>query len=936
MEETSTAGRGFVPRLLPLALGAVFLVLYLITLNPWAGANSLEILARISERDGEILFNSPLLYLVTLPLKWLPLAMLPAAANVLSAVCAALVLATLARCVAILPHDRTREQRTRGHSDGALLSIPLAWAPPAFAAALLGLQLTFWEQATTLTGEMVDLLVFAFCIRCLLEYRLVMDEKWLWRFAFVYGAGMTNNWALIGFAPLFLMAVVWIRSWSFFNAGFLVKMTLLGLAGMLLYLLIPAVAAAKYGDELTFWETLKSLLITQKTYLLGMPRGRALLLALVCLLPLFLMGVRWGGQKGSSMETMVNIAAVVVLQVGWLGANVYFAFDPAFSPRRLVHLDPAGGGMPLLTFHFAGALASGYFLGYLLLLGSAKSSKTWDQPGPLVGGLIKLGFGAAILAVFAVPAGLAFKNVTAIRTNNGPVLRELAASLTQSLPREPSLVVADDAVTYGLVALAQAKDSSAPDHLLIHTTRGPRPAYRRTLAARHGATWPELKQMAELQENVASPFLALLARAATNHRAFYLHPSYSFAAETTWPTPRGGVYALNLYERDRMAPPPLSSEAAEAALGWWATSQPALERARVAAELGTLNGKLAVTVWSRSANATGVLLQQASRLDDARKLFEMAVRVKPRNVAAQVNLAMNAALQKKQPLDDESRKPLLGQRPLEFITENGPVDEPVFLSAMGRALVSSQDGLVRRAAIAFKRAMELDPGYAPAAISFVDACLVAGQNELALKSLQELKGRRFEPSEQVQLDYLEAAALFRSQRDAEAERVAKAALSHNPQATEFMDLLSYYYLGVNRPDDAVPLLEQWQRARPGDPAPFLRLAALLMGRQQHERALGMLDTALKNTPENAAALANRAICLLQLNRLDEAKRAYEELDRKFPEQHIFAYGLAEIAERKKDSREALQQFERYLALAPTNTAEYTNVVLRVTQLKQSP
>jgi tetratricopeptide (TPR) repeat protein len=936
MEETSTAGRGFVPRLLPLALGAVFLVLYLITLNPWAGANSLEMLARISERDGEILFNSPLLYLVTLPLKWLSTSTLPTAANVLSAVCAALVLVTLARCVAILPHDRTREQRTRGHSEGALLSIPLAWAPPVFAAALLGLQLTFWEQATTLTGEMLDLLVFAFCIRCLLEYRLAMDEKWLWRFAFVYGAGMTNNWALIGFAPLFLMAVVWIRSWSFFNAGFLVKMTLLGLAGMLLYLLIPAVAAAKYGDELTFWGALKSLLTTQKTYLLGIPRGRALLLALVCLLPLFLMGVRWGGQKGSSMETLLNITAVVVLQVGWLATNVYFAFDPAFSPRRMVHLDAAGGGLPLLTFHFTGALASGYFLGYLLLLGSAKSSKTWDQPGPLVGGLIKLGFGAAVLGTLAVPVGLVVKNLTAIRTNNGPVLRELAASLTQSLPKEPSLVVADDAVTYGLVALEQAGNASAPDHLLIHTTRGPRATYRRTLAARHGATWPELKQMEEAEENVAGQFLSLLTRAATNGRAFYLHPSYSFAAEKVWPTPRGGVYALSPYRLGQLTPTRLTEEAAEAALRWWAAAQPAMDRARTAAELGTLNGKVAVTVWSRSANAVGVMFQQAGRLEEAKKFFETAVRLKPRNAAAQVNLAMNAALQAKQPLGDDARKPLIGQRPMDFIGENGPVDEPYFLSAVGQALVGSPEGLVRRAAIAFQRAVELDPEFTPAAISFVDACLVAGENALALKSVQELQARKLEPAERVQVDYLEAATLFRLQRDAEAEQVAKAALVRNPQATEFMDLLSYFYLGVNRPDDAVPVLEQWQRVRPSDPAPFLRLAALLMGRQQHERALAMLDTALKSSPESVAALANRAICLLQLNRLDEARRAYEELDRKVPDQHIFAYGLAQIAERKKDSREALQQFERYLALAPTNTAEYTNVVLRVTQLKQGP
>ena len=70
------------------------------------------------------------------------------ALNLFSAACGVLTLALLARSVALLPHDRTDEQRRREHSDYSTLSIPLAWVPPVLAVTCCGLQLTFWEHST--------------------------------------------------------------------------------------------------------------------------------------------------------------------------------------------------------------------------------------------------------------------------------------------------------------------------------------------------------------------------------------------------------------------------------------------------------------------------------------------------------------------------------------------------------------------------------------------------------------------------------------------------------------------------------------------------------------------------------------------------------------------------------------------------------------------
>ena len=45
-----------------------------------------------------------------------------------------------------------------------------------------------------------------------------------------------------------------------------------------------------------------------------------------------------------------------------------------------------------------------------------------------------------------------------------------------------------------------------------------------------------------------------------------------------------------------------------------------------------------------------------------------------------------------------------------------------------------------------------------------------------------------------------------------------------------------------------------------------------------------------------------------------------------------AYGLAEIAWRKKENAESLRNYQIYLANAPTNTPEFSTVRERIRQL----
>jgi hypothetical protein len=275
------------------------LALYGLTLHPWVTFGSLPFASAITGWDwhpGPLPWRPnpqyPLFFILTLPLRLLPAAWRVLGWNVFTAVCAALTLAILVRSVRLLSHDRTKEQRLREGGEYALLSVRAAFLPAAFAALLLAGQMTFWQNAVAGTGEMINLLVFAFLILCLLEYRITQSERRLSLFAFVYGLGVTNNWALIGFFPCFLLALIWIKRMNFFTWRFVLRMTGWGAVGLLLYGLIPLLGVIHHDGG--FWQLLHQKLAEQHVCLTRLvPRFYAFLVGIATLLPLLFAAINW-------------------------------------------------------------------------------------------------------------------------------------------------------------------------------------------------------------------------------------------------------------------------------------------------------------------------------------------------------------------------------------------------------------------------------------------------------------------------------------------------------------------------------------------------------------------------------------------------------------------------------------------------------------------
>src|SRR5205823_1230743 len=101
-------------------------------------------------------------------------------------------------------------------------------------------------------------------------------------------------------------------------------------------------------------------------------------------------------------------------------------FDLQVSPRSLMMKFPPElrAAIPFLTFYYLGALAAGYYVGYLMLVTSDPPKRHW-RPTSSIGKLVSpLVHGVAWLAVIAVPIALLAKNFKPVSSENGKLLME--------------------------------------------------------------------------------------------------------------------------------------------------------------------------------------------------------------------------------------------------------------------------------------------------------------------------------------------------------------------------------------------------------------------------------------------------------------------------------------------------------------------------------
>jgi tetratricopeptide (TPR) repeat protein len=951
-------------------MGAAF-VFYCFTLNRWVSPFNLGYVAQISGWTWKPEIANPILFLVTCPFRWLPAPQIPLALNVFSAVCAALTLGLLARSVALLPHDRTDAQRKREHSDFSFLTIRSAWLPPVLAVLVCGLQLMFWEHATNWTGEMFDLLLFALVIWLLQEYRLDEREWRLFLASVVYGAGMADNWAMVGFFPMFIAAIIWIRGLSFFNLRFLRRMALCGLAGMLFFLLLPLLAVISGKVPVSFWETLKLSLVPHYNVLkfyffccLHPPQFLEFLaLLLAYLTPVLVMAISWKSGFGDRSQIGLVLTSFMfhLASATFLVLCVWMAFDPPFSPRHI------GFGTPFLTLYYLGALSVGYFSGYLLLIFGKEPSSRLPLPKPPAAQFLNP-FVVVSVWVFAAAAvtGLIYRNLPQIRAANDDTFQKYTSFVEENLPQSGGILLSDDPSRLFLVQAALARDGRAKDFLPLDTQSLNWPSYLQFLHNQFPHKWPKLVSATDVNSLNPIGLIGALNMLAKTNELYYLHPSFGYYFEQFYPESHGLVYKLKTLPEDTLLPPlPDKNQLAGNQAFWSRVETQAFApiiRAVTPSDpnaplswgerlLNTFhapreqnqNAVMAGIIYSRSLDFWGVQLQRANKLEAAAAAFTFAKELNPDNVVAQINLQFNQSLQAGRSVPVDPSKATRDQFGKyhdwnEVLNANGPFDEPGFCLAEG-ILMAAQNGFHRQAVVTFARVRELAPDNLTARLWLGQIYVQSRLPDRALEALHDPleQPEKFSlaKTNATELSVIAAAACFQKNDFARAAHLLETEIALHPDDTNLLNVTVQAYLNHGLFTNALVIIDRQLKLAPNDPVWLFGRGNVSFQLRAYDDAIAAFTRVLAALTNNPSVLLNRALAYLDSGKLDAARADYKTLQQSFSNSFPVqtAYNLGEIAWRQHDTNEAIRNYTLYLASANTNTEEATNVIKRLRELK---
>lgn len=154
-------------------------------------------------------------------------------------------------------------------------------------------------------------------------------------------------------------------------------------------------------------------------------------------------------------------------------------------------------------------------------------------------------------------------------------------------------------------------------------------------------------------------------------------------------------------------------------------------------------------------------------------------------------------------------------------------------------------------------------------------------------------------------------------RDAEThlKAVAEGSEEAAPRLT-----LADFYLSQSRPNDATPLLEELAKRPASFAAATARLAAVVYGRGDREKAHAMLDSVLAKEPSNVQVMFLKGSWQLSEGRVDDARKTADAALKAGPES-VQAHQLAgTIYASKGQVEEAIAEFQEVVKLNPKAAA----------------
>lgn len=910
----------FTSRLLPWVLGAVMLVSYGLTLNHGVTQENFNQVARAEGLLWNPALVAPVTYLITLPFGWLPAVWIPVGLNLFSALCAAVSLAWLARCVALLPHDLSKQasqpKRLRSFTPPPLMTRRAAWLPPTVAVLLCGCQLTFWQNAITASGEMISLLLFAYVVRCFLEFNYSNRDAWLLRGALVYGLAGANDWFMLLFFPVFLLTLIGVkrlfivnqyhfeelfRRQDKVNFHLLWQIPACWLGGVALVLVLPILASLTPAAHGQFWAATEASFLAYKNAIVHVPHTLLLTFLLIAVLPVFMMGMRFyhflsGYNRLSYFASAISFQAVYAF---FMLVGLWIMLDAPIGPRRLAP------GLPTLPLYFLEALSLGFFIGHFLLTsepGTEPARKgrmtTFErrdyQLGKLTRWLKHLVFAGILLLSAGIPATLVSKNLPVLAAMRINPCETYLHQVEHALPPQGAVIIGNDPFRLACLQADFLHLGRPHDYLVINTeTLGQNLDYL-DFVKKHYPGFNLTLNLSNIspadQHKIAAAML--LQQLGTNHQIYALQPiSVGDATfEFFYVQPQGLIYRLQAYPPDVAFAPPTSSQRLKENQAFWQQFRSDqftnLVRQTNPPETPPVAGLLkrflntfhtrneidphalqAGLYYAGALNDWGVELQKSGRLEAAGDCFADALQLNPFNAAAQLNHQFNDDYQAGREIAEltpvETAQNLSQYRGLQHVLRDGTVDEPNVCQLVATALGQGQ--LYRPAIAQLERVKALDPDRLSVYVSLASmftACrdytngLVAA-NELLARSPTNILGMVLKATSQIQL-------------------------------------------------------------------------------HAYSQAIPVLDQVLAMEPTNQIALLSRGEAWSSLGQYPTARRDYETVLQGSTNDFRAYIALADLDEREHHVAEAVTHYELFLQYAPPAMREIAAVKARVQALKTNP
>ena len=955
------------PRL-PWLIGGLAFLVYVLTLNRTVSLASLPLAAQVAGWTDNPPTALPLLWLLTAPLKLLPDGWIPAAVNLQSALFATLTLVLLARCVQLLPLNRLRLQTMFLRSSSGLFERRDAWLPVAVAGLICGLEPGFWQEAVSATGEMLDALLLAAAVWCVLEYRLAGETRWLDRLALIWGAGMAENWVMIAALPLLVATLIWLWGFGFLQWSRWLRVGWRLLSGLAFFLVLPMVNSLLPHAPWTCKHALKESVLAQTANLsagwnfavygpeLAIVMG--LFLVLPVLPPIF--RLKDEGSYHSSRQARIQIVTLQLLYGAFLVMDLWLALHPVTGPQNLMALH-SWLHTPLLTLVFLNALGAGYLTAHFLVICGAKvASIRKHNPQfrlpPFLPEWLRL---AGRPLLYALPvillAALTARSLGPIRKLNHSPLAGFAQAAVASLPAGGGLVISDDPLRLEMVRIALA---ARPDHrqwVPVDTTRLADPHYRATLERKWPLGWTKYGPDQPLAP--AGTTKLIFGLAATN-QVYYLHPSFGYFFEAMNQEPHGLVGKITrLQERDAL-PPTLTPELIQENEQLWdrlATNQlAAIPPANTAVpdlrgslrhrffqltKPESLADRVAASWYSMALDSWGVDLQRAGRWTAARHRFEEALALNTNNVAAQINLAYN-----RDPKHGGLGDPLLAAGLLQELSErrtrtqnllksDGPFDTSVMDFCV--AILFQEVGLPRQAIGLMSRAAELSPGEPAPRLTLAEFYLRDRLTDRAWQILHTVRQQAgttpLSEENQIRLQLLEASAWLTTTNQAAGDRALRSLVMNQPEDPLVLNAVLGMYEQAGALTNALVLLQDRLAQSPQDIHLLTREAGLLQKTGQYDRALLTLDHLLSLTNLYSLQL-DRAADRMLTGDLPGAEADYRRLLDVPGEPWRACYGLAQVALRRNDSTGARQWLETAYAKVPADSSQRALIARQIQTL----